>query len=290
MKQAYYAANPVDAQLALDLLAEQGIEAHVQGGFLSGAAGELPVGELLRVWVGDADLARAKSLLAARARGEGAIESDALDPLFETSWRRAWAGLATQAEGVGLRDDLLAAWSQPQRRYHTLRHLRDCLAQLEPVLALAEHAGEVEMALWFHDAVYDPKAADNEARSAAWAENALAAAGVEAGARQRIHALVMATRHEAQPAGRDQQLLVDVDLSILGTDADRFDEYEVEVREEYAWVPAPLFRHKRRQILQEFLARPEIYSTPAFAARFEAPARANLARALERLRPWWRTW
>jgi predicted metal-dependent HD superfamily phosphohydrolase len=290
MKQAYQAANPVDAQLVVDLLAEEDIAAHVQGSFLSGAAGELPVGELLRVWVPDEDLLRAKSLLAARARGDTAIEADMLDPMLERSWQRAWSGLGAAGEGLGLRDELLAAWSQPQRHYHSLRHLRDCIALLEPALALAERPAEVETALWFHDAVYEPKAVDNEQRSADWAEAALARAGVDPDARERVCALVMATRHAAEPAGPDERLLVDVDLAILGAERERFDEYEVEVREEYAWVPAPVFRHKRGQILRDFLARPALYSTPAFAGRFEAAARANLEHALAGLKPWWRVW
>jgi predicted metal-dependent HD superfamily phosphohydrolase len=290
MKQLYHAANPVDAQLAIDLLASEGIEAHLQGQFLSGAAGELPVGELLRVWVREADFERARDLLAGMARGDEALVAGELDPLLARSWHRAWNGLAAGGEGLGLRDEVLAAWAQPQRHYHTLRHLRDSLVLLEPELAQAEHPAEVEMALWFHDVVYEPKATDNEQRSADWADAALARAGVDAEARERICSLVMATRHAATPEGTDEQLLVDVDLAILGADAERFDEYQVEVREEYAWVPAPVFRHKRRQILEQFLARPAIYSTPDFAERFEQPARANLARAVAALKPWWQVW
>ena len=290
MKQAYHAASPVDAQLAMDLLAAEGIDAHVQGSFLSGAAGELPVGELLRVWVADADLDRARELLAARERDAVALDGEAIDPLLLRSWQRAWRGLGATGEGDMLRDELLGAWNEPQRHYHTLRHLHDCIAQLEPALGLAQQPQEVEMALWFHDAVYDPRAADNEQRSADWAEGALEKAGVSAEVRGRIHALVMATRHAAEPFGPDERLLVDVDLAILGAARERFDEYEVEVREEYAWVPGPVFRHKRREVLGQFLARPRIYSTESFHESFEANARANLEHALAGLKPWWQVW
>ena len=290
MKQAYHAANPVDAKLAVDLLASEGIQAHVQGNFLSGAAGELPVGELLRVWVADADLERAKALLAERERSVEPLASGALDPLFERSWQRAWRGLLARGDGFVLRDELLEAWNQPQRHYHTLRHLHDCLGLFEGAADAAAHPPEVEMALWFHDAVYDPRAADNEQRSADWAQRALLEAGVAQDSSARVAALVMATRHAVEPVGADEQVLVDVDLSILGAERERFDEYEVEVREEYAWVPGPVFRHKRRQILEEFLARPRIFSTPSFGGRFEANARANLARAHAALKPWWQVW
>lgn len=285
MKQAYHAANPVDAQLVVDWLAAYGIVAHVQGQYLSGALGELPVGELLRVWVEDGDLASAKALIAQRGReelGEGAIL-----PLFETSWQRAWHGLGAEGEGLELRDRLLDAWSEQQRQYHTARHLADCLSLLEPVLELAEQPAEVEIALWFHDAVYALRAGDNEAQSAAWATRALLAAGVDVERVARVDALVLATRHAALPATPDERLLVDIDLAILGADRERFDEYEVQVRQEYSWVPGPLFRRKRREILAGFLARSRIYSTPYFIERLEAPARANLEHSLRQLRPWW---
>ena len=291
VKQVYHAANPVDAQLAVDRLAAEGIHAHTQGQFLSGAAGELPVGELLRVWVADdAHVARAKSILAAHARGEDALDSDSLDPLFERSWARAWQGLDANGDWLELRDALLAAWGEPQRRYHTLRHLRDCLALLEPVLAQAERPAEVEIALWFHDAVYDPKAKDNEFRSSVWAVEALAPAGVPIEALKRIDGLIIATCHDARPDSHDQQLLVDVDLAILGAQPERFDEYETEVREEYAWVPGAVFRHKRREILAEFLERTAIFSTEGFREQFEVQARENLQHAIGRLRPWWKIW
>jgi predicted metal-dependent HD superfamily phosphohydrolase len=214
----------------------------------------------------------------------------ASDELLERSWRRAWSGLGAHGDGIALRDELLLAWATPGRSYHTLRHLHDCISLLEPVLAQAAHAAEVEVAIWFHDAIYDPRAPDNEARSADWAARALAQAGVAVEACARVSALVMATRHAVIPQSVDEELLVDVDLAILGAAQERFDEYEVEVREEYAWVPGPVFRHKRRQILAGFLARPHLYSTGSFRSRFEARGRDNLRRAMSVLRPWWRFW
>jgi predicted metal-dependent HD superfamily phosphohydrolase len=286
MKQAYHAANVVDAQLLVDLLASEGISAFTQGQYLSGDVGELPAGELLRVWVADEDADRARAVIAGRD-AQGPLLDDAIDPALARSWARAWPGLGASHGGIALRDRLLAAWAEPQRRYHTVRHLGDCIALFEATSHLAAHPCEVEIALWFHDAIYDLEARDNEARSAAWAERELSAASVGADVRARVHDLVMATCHAALPATDDARLLVDIDLSILGAEAERFDEYEVQVRQEYAWVPGPEFRHKRREILQGFLARPHIYATEWFQRRFEAVARNNLQRSVARLRPWY---
>lgn len=188
-----------------------------------------------------------------------------------------WTVTVTAAE----LDAVLARYDEPHRHYHTRQHLEECRERLAPVLGDAERADEVELALLYHDAVYDARASDNEARSADLAAAAMAAQGATPAAISRVRALILATRHAEPPATRDERLLVDVDLGILAADAARFDEYERQVREEYSWVPGPLFRTKRRAVLESFLARPRIYTSGAFGVD-EAPARANLARSIAR--------
>lgn len=197
---------------------------------------------------------------------------------FESSWQRAWTGIGAVGEGGALFAQLKAAYAEPQRHYHTQQHLVECLSAFDDARALAEYPHEVELALWFHDAIYDVKGHDNEQRSADWARTALLATGVDVAAADRVHALVMATRHTAVPSGRDEQLLVDIDLSILGAERTRFDEYEQQIRKEYAYVPGFLFRRKRREILRGFLQRPRIYSTARFHDALEVRARDNLQR------------
>ena len=202
---------------------------------------------------------------------------------LHTSWQRAWAAAGASGGGLAVQQQLLACYSEPHRKYHTLQHLAECVATLEPALHLAEYPGEVEVGLWFHDAIYDVKSQDNELKSAVWAENALVEAGVPAEVSARVRSLVLATRHAVLPSSIDEQLLVDVDLSILGSPPPRFEEYEVQVRQEYAWVHGLIFRRKRRAVLQEFLRRPYIYSTANFRNTLEAQARENLKWSIERL-------
>lgn len=199
---------------------------------------------------------------------------------LERSWGAAWARLQLEEPAPSVLASLLARWSEPHRKYHTLQHLHECLALFERDHALAGRPGEVAFALWFHDAVYETSRHDNEAMSADWAQRVLAEAGAPAEVVQRVHALIMATRHSEVPATPDAKLVVDIDLAILGAAPARFDEYELQIRDEYGFVPEALFREKRGEILRGFLQRPAIFSTPAYAARFEAQARNNLARAL----------
>lgn len=287
MKVVYHAASVIDAQLVVDLLAASGVPAHVQGSYLSGAIGELPAGEMVRVWVTGEHFEQAKQTLDEQWHG---VLAEPGEPIFERSWRRAWTGAGAEGTGEPLRDRLLAAWSEPQRQYHTLQHLEESLWSFEAHADLARRPAEIELALWFHDAIYEVRASDNEQRSAEWAVTTLTEAGVDAEVLARVQSLVMATRHRAAPGTPDEALLVDIDLSILGAEPERFDEYEVQVRQEYAWVPGTLFRRKRRALLEDFLARPSIFWTPAFHDAFEARARENIARSLVRLRPWYRFW
>jgi predicted metal-dependent HD superfamily phosphohydrolase len=201
-------------------------------------------------------------------------------PAFETSWTTAWTALGAQADGLAEYRALLARYAEPHRAYHTRQHLAECLALFEEYRSLAQQPAEVCLALWYHDAIYDIPASDNETRSAALAATELAAAGIAANPVARIRELILATRHAAAPAGPDAALLVDIDLAILGADPARFAEYEAQIRREYQAVPEALFRSKRREILQTFLDRPQLFCCPALAARFEDAARANLRRAL----------
>jgi predicted metal-dependent HD superfamily phosphohydrolase len=199
-----------------------------------------------------------------------------------TAWRTTWRQLGSPADDL-LFDDLVACYREPHRHYHTLQHLDECFANLHTLRSAVQQPGEIELALWFHDAIYDVERTDNEARSADWARAAIEAAGLAAGIADRVHALVMATRHSAVPTDVDQRILVDVDLSILGERAERFDEYERQIRAEYSAVPLPRFRAARCRVLTEFLERPSIFSTSTFVAAYETQARRNLARSIAKL-------
>jgi predicted metal-dependent HD superfamily phosphohydrolase len=197
-------------------------------------------------------------------------------------WIATWERLGA-APPPGVYEELVAAYGEPHRRYHTLRHLDECFglgARWD-----AERPGEVELALWFHDAVYDTRRHDNEQRSAVWAREVANRAGLEPGVGERVAALIMATRHDAVPVGTDACVLVDIDLAILGADAQRFDEHERDVRAEYGWVPGVTFRAERRKILQRLLAREVLYNTPRMRESHEVRARANLRRSLAALGP-----
>jgi len=194
-------------------------------------------------------------------------------------WARGWKELGLQPPD-GLLAEIEAAWQEPHRAYHTIEHLEQGLALLAEFRHLAARPAELELAWYFHDVVYDPLRADNEERSAEMAKVALLGAGAAPALADRVAELILHTRHTAEPPDPDSRLLIDIDLAILGADPDRYAAYEKAIRDEYGFVPAALFRRKRREILASFLARPRLYATPELFERFEAQARENLRRVL----------
>lgn len=178
--------------------------------------------------------------------------------------------------------ELLSRYVEPHRHYHTLAHIDACLVWLDWFSASARHPAEVELALWFHDAVYDPRAGDNERRSADLARERLSAAGVTGAIVDRIVAHVLATEHHAA-AGGDAALVVDLDLTILGAAARDFDRFETMIRREYGHVGEPEYVLGRRRVLEGFLSKDEIYVVPKIREEFEIRARANLSRRVAEL-------
>lgn len=179
-------------------------------------------------------------------------------------------------------DRLLHAYTEPQRHYHNCRHIAECLGEFDQARHLLQQPFAVELALWFHDAVYDPKASDNEDRSAALAGQFLGEySAPEPLAGTVVRLILLTKQHEVMP-GTDDQVMVDVDLSILGRNEDRFWEFEGQIRNEYAWVPDEVFAMKRAEFLRTFLERDRVYSTNWFRDRFEKQARKNMEAAVRK--------
>ncbi len=204
-----------------------------------------------------------------RDRWQRLCRTFAASELCDTSWQL-------------LRD----SYSQPHRAYHNLTHITECLAHLDSVMGIINPprvGTSIELALWFHDAVYDTHRHDNEEASAALADHHLEHAGAPPALRAQVSRLILATKHSATPVDEDSRWIVDIDLAILGADAARFEQYEEQIRQEYDWVPSDAFREGRAAVLRKFLEREAIYGTPEFHARLENAARQNLQRSLAAL-------
>jgi predicted metal-dependent HD superfamily phosphohydrolase len=204
------------------------------------------------------------------------------------SMQKEWVRLLARfgvgaAEAYGPFDRLVAAYSGPERHYHNLEHLGEMFRVAGRLAAHTDDPAALQLAIWFHDAVYDPQRHDNEERSADWALRSVLAAGCDEAIGQRVRSLVLATAGHEASADPDTQLLLDIDLAILGAAPARFAEYERQVRAEYAHVPEPDFLAGRARILAGFLARPRLFGTAPFHDALEQRARVNLRQAMAAL-------
>jgi predicted metal-dependent HD superfamily phosphohydrolase len=195
-------------------------------------------------------------------------------------WSRACVDVGVAPDESAYRR-VRRSWTGMGRHYHTLTHLHACLRELDVTRDLALRPAEVELALWFHDAVYRSWRRDNEAQSAALAARSLRAASIESV--ERIRQMVLATTHRDEGFAGDTALVVDIDLSILGQPPEIYAQFERAIRREYWWVSRARYAAGRSGVLQKFLGRAAIYQLDRFHEKYEKQARANIAAAIGQL-------
>lgn len=185
-----------------------------------------------------------------------------------------------------LRAEVLAAYADPSRGHHDVGHLRDVLTRLDELAAAGTvfERTPVELAAWFHDAVYDGER-DAEERSASWAEEALAPYVDEETLVEVVRLVRLTEHHRPQTDDAEGCALSDADLSILAAPAERYDAYVAAVRKEYGHLPDEVFAAGRADVLRQLAAKPQLFHTDHGISAWEAAARNNIARELEKLVP-----
>jgi len=189
---------------------------------------------------------------------------------------------------AALMEALRQRYDEPQRHYHTWVHIEALLGHYRRWVRHLKRPEPVLWALYWHDAVYDPQAKDNEEQSAQLLERE-AAGHVPPHDIGFAATIIRATTTHTGPEGLPAQdagdlaLFLDMDLSILGAPEPVYDQYERDIRAEYSFVPADAYRAGRGAILEGFLSRPRLYFTDIAHAEWDTAARANLARALRAL-------
>lgn len=180
-------------------------------------------------------------------------------------------------------DQLTAMYDEPHRHYHSLDHVTACLEWFDRIRDKLDDPFSVELALWFHDVIYDPERGDNEAQSADYAANVLDNLAVSPGIIRKVCALIMVTRHPSQPQNPDEEYLIDIDLAVLGSASDVYARYAEAIRMEYAHVPDESYRKGRTCVLDGFLKQSSIYHSAFFKEKLEHAARVNMLNEKRRL-------
>jgi predicted metal-dependent HD superfamily phosphohydrolase len=221
------------------------------------------------------------------------VSREFYEPKFEIDPRFLWREFVKRAGGhPQVADDgftiLMKLYGEPHRAYHTMAHISWCLDLLReafPEGSRPDWYDRMELALWFHDCVYDPHRKDNEERSARVMIGCSAMLGFPPKLADEAAKDVEATTHTEWWVERElpTQWVLDIDLASLGFAPEVFDKNSVQIREEFSFVPEAVFMAGRKTILQGFLGRPRIYLTNECYEKFEFVARANLKRAIAAL-------
>jgi predicted metal-dependent HD superfamily phosphohydrolase len=210
------------------------------------------------------------------------VNSSQQNTLLISQLRLSWFGLLEQLQvdpnlGETIFANLIKAYSGTARHYHNLHHLQHILNSLTEVRESISNFPALQLCAWFHDYIYDPQAVDNEMESAIAAEKILSRLRINFDTLRLVQQIILSTRkHEPFLEGTDNLIFLDVDLSILGTSADRYLAYSQAIRQEYSYLSDRDYQQGRKQVLTQFLARERIYYTDYFYQKLESTARKNL--------------
>lgn len=212
-----------------------------------------------------------------QAQGSG---QSLLDPnRFCALWDRNRAS-AHSPEAATIWAYLMEQFRQPHRHYHDQKHIAHCLAELDTARNEIGNPDMVELALWFHDAIYEPGDRNNELRSAelflSYAQTALPATLAK-----EVYDAILVTVHQRQPERNNARFVVDIDLSSFGLPWPEFMADCHALRKEQVNVPDSEFYTSKRKFLRGLIDRSSIFVTPSFRQRYEDAARTNIERYLK---------
>lgn len=202
----------------------------------------------------------------------------------EARFCRLWARCGGDpGHGAAVFAELAAHYAEPHRHYHNGGHIDDCLARLDLAAAATavDDADAVEMALWFHDVIYELGAPDNEQLSAEWFA-AQAAGRLPADFIGRVADYINSTTHRAEPAAAGAKWVVDADLGGLGMDDESFHRDGARIRREFAHLSEADFARGQAGFLRGLLERERIFYTDFFRDLCEAHARRHIREVLAR--------
>lgn len=201
---------------------------------------------------------------------------------FTSLWDRCQTGHGAGADADVVYDEVHFYYSEAGRHYHTPKHIEHCLAQFDFAADAMDDADAVEMAIWFHDLIFDTNAKDNELQSAhRFVELAGDSMGPEY--KTRVYDLIMVTAAPRLPKTNDQGFMLDIDLSSFGLPWDEMVRDSAAVRQESSDLTDAEFFPGQRAFLESLVNRKHFYCTEYFRSRIETTARSNIRRYLENL-------
>ncbi len=178
---------------------------------------------------------------------------------------------------------IINMYQEKHRAYHNLDHVEGCLKQLDRYKDEINDRNIIELAIWYHDIIYNPYKKDNELKSAESSSEFLLKQNANDHLIQKVYDLILSTIHVEKPKNQLEAIIMDIDITILGSSEKVYEEYCAEIRKEYKWVPSIIYRKKRKEIMTRFLERKQLYFTDYFYSSLENQARFNISQEIQRL-------
>ena len=197
---------------------------------------------------------------------------------FVELWNRAAGFKDPQSECIY--NKLNTLYCEPHRFYHTGEHIDLCLRNMDSALDVLGQSDIVELAIWFHDVVYDTGSTDNEERSALWFQQ-FANGVLSEDIIDKVVNCINSTTHRNMPQSAESQFMVDVDLSGFGQDWEGFIKDGEKVRQESSHLSNNAYISSQIKFMNNLLNREKIYSTNYFNSLLESNARENIGRQLD---------
>jgi predicted metal-dependent HD superfamily phosphohydrolase len=204
------------------------------------------------------------------------LESNNKNRVYLERWKNLFKRINCNKSPEEQFHSLIKAYSENHRAYHNFNHIEQCLMEFDQVRKYLDLPDLVEIAIWYHDVIYNTRSDRNEEESALLAERELNNLGIKKKSIKTVHNLILSTKHNDEPKNSDTKYLIDIDLSILGAASNIFKEYENNIRKEYKWVPKFIYQKERFEVLKSFLRRKHIFYTGLFREKYEHQARTNI--------------
>lgn len=180
-------------------------------------------------------------------------------------------------------NEIESCYSENTRHYHNLSHLNYLFLKLEDYKSIVKDTDTLMYSIFYHDLVYNPKRNDNELKSANLAKKRLVELGLPLEKVENCFLQIMATKEHTDAVDKDTQILLDMDLGILGEPDEQYQVYIKNIRKEYSMYPNLLYNAGRKKVLKHFLEMSTIYKTKEFQLQYEKRAKRNLLSEFEGL-------
>tara|TARA_Y100001970_G_scaffold247263_1_gene315886 strand:- start:88 stop:729 length:642 start_codon:yes stop_codon:yes gene_type:complete len=186
-------------------------------------------------------------------------------------------------EAVSMCNELIDAYNEPHRYYHTMNHVYSCLNLLDGLPVTGEIKDMLEFATWFHDLIYNAASETNEQESATLAYDWLENRNVSYAQEVKRMIELSADYISVQSVNETEKIFQDLDLAILGSSKVTYQEYATNIRKEYKHMSDEEFNAGRASFIAKIIEKKTIFQTEAFHDLFEETARENMRNELEQL-------